>query len=442
MLTLEEFKEKLKIDIINLPTLEQTICSQTVGLRPENLKELISSTGVVGLEKTKCLKLSYHVLDPDYSPETEANFYEQLSSHLKKNGKTIAHTKAYLKEYKGKNYVSTHGLFQLTPKVYLINIDYCGASSESINAILIDVQDIEVDTLGRIKCNIMEHIYEAFVLISDVYNSSRKVSKNKNKLFFEGDTATKLEREIDTFLKSKSFYDEHNIPHKFGVLLHGPPGNGKSSLIKELSGKFGFDPVDFLKLVRQDGSIRLSDSEVEYMDVEDIRDMMCPELKKVKFYFIEDIDKQIVNPKGGEDGDAGKVTLSTFLQALSGVESIDNAIIIATTNFINNLSDAIIKRPGRFDLIMEIGLPGEEEKKKLIEHFKIKFKNKEDLNLVLKKLENCSMAFVENFCLSMLKEKKKKIYTYNDCKEVLEKIEKHLLLLEEMEHNSVGFGRD
>ena len=55
-----------------------------------------------------------------------------------------------------------------------------------------------------------------------------------NNIFFDG--KKELITKIDFFLKNRKWYYEKGIPYSLGIGLHGPPGTGKTSLIKALSG--------------------------------------------------------------------------------------------------------------------------------------------------------------------------------------------------------------
>ena len=66
-------------------------------------------------------------------------------------------------------------------------------------------------------------------------------------VFIKTSIKEKLIDRIDKFLKSRKFYDEHQIPYHFGLLMYGEPGTGKSSIIKALINYFDFSSVYYLK---------------------------------------------------------------------------------------------------------------------------------------------------------------------------------------------------
>jgi cell division protease FtsH len=58
--------------------------------------------------------------------------------------------------------------------------------------------------------------------------------------------------------------------------------------------------------------------------------------------------------------------LGEYLQAMDGLESNDGVIVLATTNHTENIDPAISDRPGRFDRIIEIGLPNSIQRREII----------------------------------------------------------------------------
>lgn len=163
--------------------------------------------------------------------------------------------------------------------------------------------------------------------------------------------------EIRLFL-SVSFSDKSSMLQYNGLLLTGPSGNGKSALIRAISSEFEvpFFVIEFDKIF----SRFLSESEKAIREV----------FKAARFFspsaiVVEDIDA-IGSKRNDESGVGGRV-LSTLLNELDGVDKKSKVIVIATTNA-PEIVDPALLRPGRFDRIIQIGLPNENDR---LEIFKI-----------------------------------------------------------------------
>lgn len=158
-------------------------------------------------------------------------------------------------------------------------------------------------------------------------------------------------KEMVDFIKNPEIYNEFGARLPRGVLLYGPPGTGKTLLAKALAGEAGVPifPVsgsDFVQVYAGLGASR-------------IRDLF----KKAKeagksVIFIDEIDslgkkRKGNNPSGSEEGDR---TLNALLAEMSGFKENEGIIVIAATNRIDVLDEALL-RPGRFDRQVEVGLP-------------------------------------------------------------------------------------
>jgi hypothetical protein len=169
---------------------------------------------------------------------------------------------------------------------------------------------------------------------------------------------------IKVFIKSGEYYKQKNVPYRIGILLHGPPGTGKTSIIKAIAKHFNF----------QLALMRITESELRDSDMR----KLFQELPKNAVLVLEDIDvilnrqvKEIEQRKKKEmkysPPDNG-VTLSGVLNVLDGIEQRDDSglIVFATTNYFEKLPDELV-RDGRFDKKYFIGYADEYQSRKMFE---------------------------------------------------------------------------
>lgn len=150
--------------------------------------------------------------------------------------------------------------------------------------------------------------------------------------------------DVKHFLDREQWYRDRGLQYKRGYLLFGPPGGGKSQVIKYISKTYGMDIYQ----------INLSKSWAHM-------DELMPNIKRNSIILVEDIDLSGLI-KRDLDGDAigesnpfnGKEMLQKFLNVLDGISSYDSCIFVCTTNNINALDSALL-RPGRIDAKFEIG---------------------------------------------------------------------------------------
>lgn len=149
--------------------------------------------------------------------------------------------------------------------------------------------------------------------------------------------------DIKTFWSSRDAYDEYGYIYKRGILLYGPPGCGKSSLVmlmnKELINKYDGIVIN----------VSTSDDIVVFDDImKGVREI---EPDRPVITVIEDIDNFVNSERGPNE------LVSKLLNILDGKMQYDNMVIIATTNYPELLEERISNRPTRFDLRREIGAP-------------------------------------------------------------------------------------
>lgn len=147
-----------------------------------------------------------------------------------------------------------------------------------------------------------------------------------------------LVNHISNFMESREWHIRHGIPYRTGIILHGPPGTGKTSIVKALCNYFD-KPLYYLSL-----------SGVNDLSVEGI----FSSLPTNSILLIEDIDTYSVTKDRGEGQDSSVeefslLTLSGLLNAIDGVMSTEGRILIATTNHIEKLDKALVRK-GRFNI--------------------------------------------------------------------------------------------
>lgn len=157
--------------------------------------------------------------------------------------------------------------------------------------------------------------------------------------------------ELVDFLKNPEKYRRYGARMPKGVILYGPPGTGKTLIAKALASEAGVDFLavcgsDFVQVYAGLGAGR-------------IRNLFKKAREKEKcVIFIDEIDAiGKKRDRGGLGGsDESDRTLNALLTEMSGFKGSEGIIVMAATNRLDILDDALL-RPGRFDRQIEVGLP-------------------------------------------------------------------------------------
>jgi len=158
----------------------------------------------------------------------------------------------------------------------------------------------------------------------------------------------KVREMIELPLRHPEIFEKLGIEAPKGVLLYGPPGTGKTLLAKAVAGETN---AHF---------ISLSGPEImgkHYGESEErIREIFTQaEENSPSIIFIDEIDS--IAPKRDEvSGELEKRIVSQLLTLMDGMKSRGKVVVIAATNRPDSI-DPALRRPGRFDREVEIGIP-------------------------------------------------------------------------------------
>ncbi len=159
-------------------------------------------------------------------------------------------------------------------------------------------------------------------------------------------------KELVDFIQDPEKYIRYGARLPRGVLLYGPPGTGKTLLAKALAGEakvpfYAVSGSDFIQVYAGLGASR-------------IRELFKRAKENGKsVIFIDEIDSLGKKRKGGNShsgSEEGDRTLNALLTEMSGFKGNEGTIVLAATNRIDTLDEALL-RPGRFDRQIEVGLP-------------------------------------------------------------------------------------
>src|SRR5215204_2975464 len=161
----------------------------------------------------------------------------------------------------------------------------------------------------------------------------------------------KVREMIELPLRHPEIFDKIGIEAPKGVLLHGPPGTGKTLLAKAVANETN---ANFYSIGGPEIMSKFyGESEEKLREI-----FLQAQEKAPSIIFIDEIDS--IAPKRDEvSGDVEKRIVSQLLTLMDGIKTRGKVVVIAATNRPNAI-DPALRRPGRFDREIEIGIPDEE----------------------------------------------------------------------------------
>lgn len=172
-------------------------------------------------------------------------------------------------------------------------------------------------------------------------------------VILDGNQAYELLKDIKEFQSNQDWYESVGVPWRRSYLLEGPPGNGKTSIVKAIGGELNMHVYLLL----------LSDPDMTDNRLTDL----LAKIGDRSILLLEDIDCAFVKRKRSNGSDRG-LTFSGLLNGIDGVATPEGRIIFMTTNHKERLDPALI-RPGRADVHMHIGNATSDQARRLFERF-------------------------------------------------------------------------
>lgn len=164
-------------------------------------------------------------------------------------------------------------------------------------------------------------------------------------VFINPESKTRLMSALDSFFTNRQEYIRKGLTHKLTCVLYGEPGTGKTSLVRAIASQYDLD----IHVIRIES---MTDNSFE----DSIRTV--PERSLI---LVEDFDSNSAFHERGNNGGPvlssdgyPTLTINSILNTLDGIVNLDNTLTFLTTNHIDKIDPAILRK-GRTDLLIEVG---------------------------------------------------------------------------------------
>ena len=183
---------------------------------------------------------------------------------------------------------------------------------------------------------------------------SRIPDRSWNHIISNGRTKQELDF-IAASIRNRDMLKAEGLSIKRGLLLSGPPGDGKSTAIE-----------CFVNDIAGEATIIIVEAVEHIRAIYHLAQTLAPAV-----VILEDLDLMTkIAPEPQPFADKDDVT-GELLQVLSGASAYADIVTIATTNHPEAIDEALSKRAGRFDAHIRMGYPSDDEKQRVLDSISI-----------------------------------------------------------------------
>jgi len=171
------------------------------------------------------------------------------------------------------------------------------------------------------------------------------------------DEVKKIREMVEIPMKHPEIFEKLGIEPPKGVLLHGPPGTGKTLLAKAVANE---TDANFILLNGPEIMSKFyGESEKKIRDIFEEAEKTAPTI-----IFIDELDA--IAPKREEvQGEVERRVVSQILTMMDGLKARGKVTVIGATNRVNAI-DPALRRPGRFDREIEVGVPDKKGRRTIL----------------------------------------------------------------------------
>jgi len=234
----------------------------------------------------------------------------------------------------------------------LVRLEYpVGYGSQVVRWLIADSQE-QAEAFFAAVCAWNAQVDEAILVFQDgywqknyqLYQAIKQATLNN--LVLGGTLKEDLRRDLTAFFNAQAVYERAGVAWKRGIVLIGPPGNGKTHAIKALINDLD-KPCLYVKSFSSEHADDHHNIRVVFEQARETAPCVL---------VLEDLDSLVTDHNR-----------SFFLNELDGFAGNTGVVTIASTNHPEKLDPAIMARPSRFDRKYHFGLPGAPERRAYLE---------------------------------------------------------------------------